>query len=400
MSKPTYPPLLEPFAALRYSDSSRLGQVLAPPYDVIDADHRARLARSNSHNIVHLILPDDPVDPYDRAARLLAQWRWDGTFQRDEEPTVTIMQQQFKTPDGSIRQRSGVFAAVSAESYEPGRVIPHERTHRGPKEDRLRLMRATRTALDSIFMLTRDADRSLAAFMAREQNREPDAIEDFEDMKILLWIVPGVRSAATLEALGQKPLYIADGHHRYETASAFCEERKKQGRLLAYIVPVSDPGLVVLPAHRVVMGESIDREELLRSIAPFTELSTGEEALCSIVWPDGQHTHLACLDQDPTTLAESNGERLAESLTISMVERHLMPALLTAAGPDAGRDYLSDRDDAILRVTSGDAAATVLVQPTDVSEVLAVSDAGGVMPPKSTYFYPKVPSGIVLWPAC
>jgi uncharacterized protein (DUF1015 family) len=400
MSKPTYLPLVEPFAALRYTDINKLGKVLAPPYDVIDADHRARLAGSHSHNIVHLILPEDPVDPYDRAARLLAQWRWDGTFQRDEEPTVTIMQQQFNLPNGVLYQRNGVFAAVAAESYEPGRVLPHERTHRGPKEDRLKLMRATRTALDSIFMLTRDVDRGLAAFMAREQKREPDAVQDFEDMKILLWVVPGVRCAAMLESLGNRPLYIADGHHRYETASAFCEERGKEGRLLACIVPISDPGLVVLPAHRVVVGEVVDREELLRSIAPFTELTSAAEALCSIVWPDGEHTHLTCLDEASAGQGGSEGEQLAERLTISMVERHLIPPLLAAAGPEAGREYLSDRDDAILRVTSGEAAAVVLVPPTDVNEVLAVSDAGGVMPPKSTYFYPKVPSGIVLWPAC
>ena len=400
MSNPTYPPLVEPFAALRYTDTRRLGQVLAPPYDVIGPERRAQLAESHSHNIVHLIVPEDPVDPYDRAARLLAQWRWDGTLRRDEEPTVTIMQQQFKTPDGAFYERNGVFAAVAAESYGPGRVLPHERTHRGPKEDRLNLMRATRTALDSIFMLTRDEDRSMAAFMAREQKREPDVIQDFEDMKILLWIIPGDRSASVLESLGQNPLYIADGHHRYETASAFCDERGMQGRLLAHIVPVSDPGLVVLPAHRVVVGEAVDREELLRSIAPFTELSTGADALCSIVWPDGGHTHLSCLDQVPTERGGSEGGQLAERLTISMVERYLIGPLLDAAGSDAAPEYFSDRDDAILRVTSGGAAAAVLVQPTDVSDVLAVSDAGGIMPPKATYFYPKVPSGIVLWPTC
>src|SRR6266852_4106389 len=256
--------LVAPFQGERFADVERLSRVIAPPYDVIDAGERTQLAALDEHNIVHVMLPEAPEGPspdarYAVAAELLAAWRKRGVLMRDPAPALYVLAQDFTLPTGDRRTRRGVFAAVAAEGYEPRRVRPHEKTHAGPKADRLALMRATATNIESIFLLAPDRDRALAKSLAAVTDDAPDATTDLNGVGIRRWIV---RDPSRIP-LPPSPLYIADGHHRYETASAYAQENPAADRVLALIVSAQDPGLAVLPTHRVIFGPGRELDRLL-----------------------------------------------------------------------------------------------------------------------------------------
>src|SRR5437667_4098943 len=214
--------LVAPFRGERYAAAERLSALIAPPYDVIDQAERARYAALAAENIVYVKLaeatpappggPDD--DRYRLAAARLATWRRTRVLRRDPQPVLYVPAQDFTLPTGERLTRRGVFAAVAAEGYEPRRIRPHERTHAGPKADRLALMRATATNIESIFLLAPDRDRALAKSLAAVTDDKPDATADLNGVGIRLWIVHNESRIAIPES----PPYIADVHHRYETA--------------------------------------------------------------------------------------------------------------------------------------------------------------------------------------
>lgn len=393
------PALVQPFHGERYAATERLSQRLAPPYDVLTATTRTAYAERSNHNIVHLTLPaGDGADRYRRAAETLAEWRRSHALIRDEEPAVYVVQQEFRTPDGKTHFRTGVVGAVHVEPYDAGRVRPHEATRAGPKEDRLALMRATEAVLEAIFLLARDESGELLRLLHAACRREPTAVADLDGTAVGLWRVAGDDGARIAAVAGADALYIADGHHRYETATAYRDEHPAAARVPGLIVPVRDPGLVVLPTHRMLSG-AVPLPEVLaevdaaaREVHPIAnpELTVplleelGEEGpACAVVLADG--TRRAWL------FGAGDGEP-----GIALVERHVMTPLVAAAGDGAAVRYTPAHAEAIAGVEAGQAAAAVLVNPTPVEEVLEVSDRGGVLPPKSTYFFPKVPSGLVL----
>jgi len=390
----------------------RLSRLIAPPYDVIDPAERARLAALDEHNIVHVMLPEAPPgrpddDRYKVAAERLASWRRKGVLTRDPEPALYVLAQDFTLPSGERRTRRGVFAAVAAEGYESRRIRPHERTHAGPKQDRLALLRATNTNIESIFLLAPDADRSLANAVAAIAQGEPDATAELNGVGIQLWIV---RDPSRFP-LPTSPLYIADGHHRYETASAYATENPAADRVLSLIVSARDTGLAVLPTHRVIFGTGRELERLL----PRWRESFDVQPVPSGVDPV---THLAALGRDRTACLVADAKRiialmlrpgtlpdrlpnLAQSaavrdLDVARIEALVVKEILGAATSTPIVRYVADAREALDAVQRGGAAAAVLLNPTRVEQVFAVADAGDVMPPKSTYFVPKVPSGLVL----
>lgn len=376
--------LIRPFIAERFAQRDRLNALVSPPYDVISPAQRAELAAKDPANIVHLILPEAPGDRYEHAARLLDAWRRTGVLERDPGPTVSILRQRFTTSDGAAHTRTGLVAAVCAEPYSCGRVRPHERTHRGPKEDRLRLVRATRTALEPLFFLSRDVEGGLDDLLRRETSRAPDGEAGLADVELSLWVVPDDRAAAALERLRSGPLYIADGHHRYETAAAYATEQREADWVMGLIVRTGDPGLVVLPTHRIIVPGQSGPSAFERIVARAGDEAPPAESDCTIIWPNGRDVPLRLrrdgADEDPL---------------VARVERALVAPFL-AVSEGGSLVYTHDEETARSRVESGGVA--VLLRPTPVEEVLAVADAGGVMPPKSTFFYPKVPSGLMLAP--
>ena len=392
----------------------RLSVLIAPPYDVIDPADRARYAALDRDNIVHVMLPEAPAgkpedDRYGVAAERLAAWRRGGVLRRDARPALYVLAQDFTLPNGERLTRRGVFAAVTAEGYEPRRIRPHEKTHAGPKADRLALMRATATNIESIFLLAPDPDRALANAVADVAQGTPDATAELNGVGIRLWIV---RNPSHFP-LPPSPLYIADGHHRYETASAYALENPSADRVLALIVSAQDPGLAVLPTHRVIFGAGRDLERLLPrwrewfDVQPFAAGRDPVSALASL-----GRDRTACLVADRSrvlvlllkpgalpdrlpSLAQSTAVR---ELDVARIESLVVKEILGAGTSTPIVRYVADAKEALQLVQQGGAAVSVLLNPTKVEQVFAVADAGDVMPPKSTYFIPKVPSGLVLRP--
>jgi len=408
--------LVAPFQGERYAAVDRLSSLIAPPYDVIDQAARARYAALAAENIVHVMLPEAPPGKpedarYGVAAERLAAWRRDGVLRRDARPTLYVLAQDFTLPTGERRTRRGVFAAVAAEGYEPRRVRPHERTHAGPKADRLALMRATATNIESIFLLAPDHDRALADAVAHASQGTPDATAELNGVGIRLWIV----HAPSPFPLPLAPLYIADGHHRYETASAYALENPggAADRVLALIVSAQDPGLAVLPTHRVIFGAGRELERMLSrwrdwfDVQPFAADRDPVAALAAL-----GRDRTACLVADRSrilalllkpgvlpdrlpSLAQSTAVR---DLDVARIESLVVKEILGAGTSTPIVRYVADAKEALGMVRHGGAAVAVLLNPTRVEQVFAVADAGDVMPPKSTYFVPKVPSGLVLRP--
>jgi len=302
-----------------------------------------------------------------------------------------------------------VFAAVKAEGYEPRRIRPHEKTHAGPKADRLALLRATATNIESIFLLAPDRDRTLANAIAAVTQANPDARAELRGVRIRLWII---RDPSPFP-IPLSPLYIADGHHRYETASAYAQENPAADRVLALIVSAQDVGLAVLPTHRVIFGAGRELERLLPRWSEWfyvKQLPAGADPVKHLASVGRDHT--ACLVADRSRILElllrpgallDRLPSLAQStavrdLDVARIESLVVKALLGAGTSTPIVRYVADAKEALTMVQHGGAAAAVLLNPTRVEQVFAVADAGDVMPPKSTYFVPKVPSGLVLRP--
>ena len=350
---------IRPFRALRYDEAvaGPLETVVAPPYDVISPEQRLAYLERSPYNVVRLTLPDSE----EQAARDLAAWRRDGVL-TEEEPAVWWLSQDYVGPDGVARTREGFAASVRVEPYETGAVVPHERTHAGPKEGRLRLLRATRTQLEPIFLLY-DADPPLA-----RPDREPDVTATEGGVTTRAWRVPD----ANVE-LGV-PLLIADGHHRYETAVDFLAEDPSATHTFAVLVSMRAPGLVIFPTHRVV--ERLGRD------AP----SGGDDPLAALRELEDERRNGAA-----AVLYRRGGA------TVVHGDAQLDTLLVESFDPQ-GVTYTPQAAEAVARVDGGEAEAAFLLRPPTIEEVWAVTSRGEVMPQKSTYFYPKLLSGLLFHP--
>lgn len=410
------PPLVAPFRGERYAATERLGALVAPPYDVISKEDRARYAASDPHNIVHLILPEASggEDRYAHAAAQLAAWRAAGVLRADAADAVYVVAQDYALPSGERRTRIGMFAAVRAEPFATQRVRPHEQTHSGPKADRLALLRATAANLESIFLIAPDTSGRLAQTLARATSRAPAARAELDGVVMRLWPVTGDAAAELSRLAGSAQLYIADGHHRYETAVAYAREAKPAAggdRVLAFIVSARDPGLTILPTHRIIFGAGREAAGLLDGwrrwfdvgrIAPcmdrierLAELGRQGTA-CIVAFPEAYDVSLVLKPGVSLDDVPGLGTPAVRALDVARIEALVVQYVLGAGKATPSLTYTPDPRAAFDAVRAGGAAAAVLLNPTKVEDVFAVADAGEVMPPKSTYFVPKVPSGLVL----
>jgi uncharacterized protein (DUF1015 family) len=402
------PELFAPFSGERYADPRSLAARLAPPYDVISPARRAELAAQDPCNIVHVDLPEAPrgEDPYREAARLLERWRADGTLVRDAEVTAYVLRTSGTFPDGSSRQRTGVFLAVAAEPFARGRVLPHERTHAGPKEDRRRLTHATGCNLSPVFLLAPDSTGALVETLAETTAREPWASCTALGSQHEVWIASGQAARRIAAAASREPAYVADGHHRFETAVLFrgeAPERWRDGatRTLSHVVSFRDPGLEILPTHRLVVGAPVTVEAFRAAAAPyFSEAPRGGKPVFTAAFAGGAEIPLIV-----RTDADLSGARdlpthpavrglavaLADAVAVGVVGASLLGQL-----PELR--YTPDAGEARDAARAGRCAFALLLPPTRLDEVRRVADAGQIMPPKSTFFAPKVPTGVVLRP--
>ncbi|MGP0102842.1 MAG: DUF1015 family protein, partial [Solirubrobacteraceae bacterium] len=261
---------VQPLRALHYDPAvvGPLADVVAPPYDVIDAGQRAALIARSPFNVVAIDLPEGEPDRYATARELFESWQLQGALVRDGEPALWAHTQDYTGPDGVARTRRGFFCRVRIEDYGPGRVRPHERTHPGPKEDRLRLTRATRANISPIFSLYSDPAGAAWKALSPTTEQPPWAdITDADGTVHRLWRVSDPAAIAAAQAAARDAeLLIADGHHRYETARVYAEEIGGEGPhryALMCLVALQDSGLTVFPTHRLVRGLTPQRREAL-----------------------------------------------------------------------------------------------------------------------------------------
>ena len=412
---------VQPLTTLRYDPAvaGPLGDLIAPPYDVIDDHMRAGLAAQSPYNIVELDLPES----YEGAARTLEQWRENGVLVREDEPAMWVLRQDYTAPDGSSRTRTGFFARVRVEDYGAGRIRPHERTHPGPREDRLRLTRATRANLSPIFSLFPDAGGAAREALDRATSEEPFAdVTDHEGTRNVLWRVADPDLVAALQgALADVELLIADGHHRYETARAYADEVGGEGDhryVLMLLVALEDPGLLVFPTHRLLTGLREDSEKQIAirdaarrdfEIEPLEDKRELEPATNGTAMAFGymdahfkQPYRMTLKDQRIADEALADMPEPYRRLDTAVLEALFLRGALGMSEDDIshlrGLDYSKDLADAIERVESGSADAGFFMRATPVEQVREVAATGEPMPPKSTYFYPKVPTGLVFNP--
>jgi uncharacterized protein (DUF1015 family) len=412
---------IQPLRTLRYDTSvaGPLGELIAPPYDVIDDGMRANLATRSEHNVVALDLPES----YEGAAETLAEWRQEGVLVQEEEPALWVLRQDYTAPDGSTRTRTGFFARVRVDEYGPGRIRPHERTHPGPKEDRLKLTRATRANLSPIFTLFPDTSGGARETLAQVTEEEPfDEATDGEGTRNVLWrVADRDRIAALQGALADAELLIADGHHRYETARVYADEIGGEGDhryVLMLLVALEDPGLLVFPTHRLLTGlkDDTDKQVAIRDTArrdfDIEELGDPHE----LEPPEGDDRvsfgymdsffkrpfRFTLKDQAIADQALAGMPEPYRRLDTAVLEAIVLRGALHMSEDDIshlrGLDYSKSLDDAIERVESGSADAGFFMRATPVEQVREVAATGESMPPKSTYFYPKVPTGLVFNP--
>lgn len=402
---------IRPLNAIHYAPGVDLDAVVAPPYDVIDDEQRAALLARSPHNVVEIDLPIGD-EPYEHAAQTLAAWLAEGVLVRDDEPAIWALTQEYTDPDGTRRTRSGFFAAVKVEDYGPGRIRPHERTHPGPKEDRLRLTRATRANLSPIFSLYSGTSAwdAIAPHLTSApfgETTDPDGTVN------RLWRVADADTITTVtSALASAELLIADGHHRYETARVYAEEQgtPEAGWVLMCLVALEDPGLSIFPTHRLVRGRGTVRYENLATTlrANFQVAEATEDDLAPP--PTDGPMQLGYLDshfQRPLRLTfvgdtPTDLQGPLADLDTAVLEQLLLKGPLELTDSDISHlhdfGYARDREQAIALVRSGAFDVAFLLRPTPVEQVRAVAAAGQSMPPKSTYFFPKVPTGLVLNP--
>jgi uncharacterized protein (DUF1015 family) len=412
---------VRPLQALHYNLSAvpSLADVVAPPYDVIDSARRAELIDRSPFNVVELDLPTSPDrgDPYAHAAETLEEWTLQGILSADREPALWALTQEYTGPEGARHTRRGLLCRVRVTEYGPGLVRPHERTQPGPKEDRLRLTEATRHNMSPIFSLhPGDAWRHVEAYTRSEPWAE---VTDDDGTTHRVWRVgePDAHRAVTAE-LAEAELLIADGHHRYETARTYADAVGGDGPhryTLMALVSLEDPGLTVFGYHRLLtnLGESAAQESLAAALRAHFDLEevplehldpAGEEGIGVFGYVDAHFRRgfrLRLKDPGSLEAAIPGTSEPYRTLDAAILETLILRDALGMSAEDVeakrGISYTASAERALASLGDGVDAA-FLMRPTPVAQVRAVAAAGETMPPKSTYFFPKLLTGIVFNP--
>lgn len=399
-------PDLRPFRGLRYAAPAvtDYSAVICPPYDVISTAERAMLAARHPANAVHVELPATYAD----AQRLFEAWQADGTLRRDDRALLYVYEQHYRLTDGRPRTARGFVCRLRLEPTAPGSAVrAHEHTMSAPKEDRFRLLSAVRANLSPVILLYEaGSDFPAGDLLAALTGAAPDiAAVDDAGIEHRLWLVDPARStqAATLLAgVARLPLTIADGHHRYQTALRFCAEVGGAGadEVMALLFETNSGGLAVLATHRLV--KAIEGNVLERAAGLFDVTADGLSAVEAVPTAPGEigvwtRTGGARLRRRERQATDSPVAGLDVSMLADALPRLVGADVdgLTAAGRIS---YTQDAGAAVAAVDAGDADAAFLLAPTPVTSVIEVAAAGEVMPPKSTFFYPKAATGLVFNP--
>ena len=434
-----------PFRGIRYvaSRGRALGQLLAPPYDLVSLEQRDELLRRSPHNVAHLTMGEDRTgdcvgrNKYTRAAEYWSAWQAEGILRGDPKPAFYPLEQTFWAPDGRQLQRRGFMAAVRLHEFREGVIVPHERTLVAPKADRLELLKTVKANLSPLLGLYRDErNATRAALEEATAAAEPVAETDSDDgVHHRLWRTDDPAITARLGAiLEPQRIFIADGHHRYETALVYRRMLEEQTPglpadgghhyILMFLCPMNDPGLFLFATHRLVSGlkdfavgpflEKLSRffrietiaEDARRPVGRAWAISklgehAGKSTTFLMVTAEDGRARIVTL-RDDVDLADAG---LPSNPTLAALDVTVLHAVvlqrLLGLSPDSQEKqenvtYVRDAGEAVNRVLSGEQQVGFLLNPTPMWQVEAVGEAGETMPQKSTLFYPRLQSGLVM----
>ena len=416
---------IRPFRGLRYNpDKVNIRTVVAPPYDVISPGYQEELYHLNPYNVVRLILGREQ-DRYKEASTCFTTWQQEGILKRDLRRALYVISQSFNHPGGATRQRYGFVAACRLEEFSSGVILPHEHTLSKPKEDRFRLMRATNANFSQVFGLYADPERTIDRILNDTMNAQPLQEVMFEKVINRMWVVEDQAAIETIaRAMKPKSILIADGHHRYETALTYRDmmRLKTPGYfgeepfdfVMMFLSSMDEEGLVILPTHRIVHSlPSFDAADLqMRLAKDFTITTVGSAGELSrtleahtrhafgVVTTGSQYVialkseHLLASLTDPAVPLE------VKEIDVTLLHSHVIGGLL-GISPRAQElkqnlDYVKDLEEAFLAVRKQKAQVAFILNPTKMEQLKNVVRAGHTMPQKSTYFYPKLLSGLVM----
>ena len=417
-----------PFRGIRYDPAAAgtsLDLLVAPPYDVISPSEQDALYAKHPANVVRLILGREE-DKYAEASRLFQDWLASGTLKAEDTPAMYVCRQTFDDPQTGrpMPERVGLVCLLKLEDYSTGRVLPHEKTLTGPKADRLELLRATEAQFESIYGLFPDPDSAVRSFIQEYDDRE--SVMERVDALIgsthkIERIADADAQAVFQELMADKTVFIADGHHRYETALTYRREVRAASLdtdaqtplpadyILVTLTAFEDEGLLVLPTHRLVrnvpaealaaLPSALTKNFTLFPSAPETidaeiaaQAASGKTAFGIVLPPGG--VHLAVLNSEPSS--SDAAERLPVTLLGLLIFNECLGIDEAMMADGSHVFYTRSLPDAVQAVASGEAQAAFLLGRPSVAEVEAVSLAGQVMPQKSTFFFPKLLSGLIM----
>ncbi|MHC4441885.1 MAG: DUF1015 domain-containing protein [Planctomycetota bacterium] len=427
-------PEITPFCGLRYNPqrfANQFSELIAPPYDVLDADDKTRLLNQHNANIVAIDLPHVPPNSagpdqvYSQAAKLLDQWQTDHTLICDHKPTIYVYHQIYEN-QGQKFIRQKFFARMRLEELGQGSVYGHENTFSGPKQDRLKLMQATKCQLSAIFALYSDPENTVSKIL-KVKGQEPDMMAELDGVTNNLWVVQDTDTVkAVQKQLADRPVYIADGHHRYGTAMIYRDKVLAENSnlpmdhparfVLMGLCAMEDPGALILPTHRVISNfGKLDNQQILAALKNGLNITPADDNITDpkqllpdnssfdlgIYTPaDGRMYKGKFTKQDIVADLEPEQSPAWQNLDLVYLHRYLIDELITqkTMGGNPPKVHCCKSIEKTIdkaRQTNGIALFT---RACTMEQLRNVSNAGNLMPQKSTFFYPKLATGMVINP--
>ena len=419
---------IRPFRGIRYNPAvvGDLQQVVSPPYDVISKQQQTLLHLQSPYNAIHLDLNQD-AERYTTAANMWHAWRQNEAVAQDQEPSLYVYTQEFTLPDGTMLRRTGILSAVQLEEFSSGVIRPHEQTFEGAKSDRLALLKACEAHLSPVFLLYARKDWSIEQVLALELTASPVIdVKDGQGSRHKVWRVTNPDLIAEVAAgLAKESFIIADGHHRLETALKYRRELLEQGgaradapcqSVLAYVTNAADEGVVILPTHRLIKDAPLPNAHNLRSVLKrdvrlslyardkaddFFAALKGAAAAGSrrigCAMAGAEHFWLLSFDERINHGSTTSAALRALDVTVLHDVKYQRFLGLTPELQKKHISYTSSDEEALQAVTAQECQAAFFLNPTPYEQVEQVCTDGETMPQKSTYFYPKLLTGLVFY---
>lgn len=416
---------IKAFRGLRFDceKAGALDKLVCPPYDIISEEQRQAYLSENEHNIIRLELPKGD-EPYKEAGKTLRNWISSGILRKENSDAVYIYEEQF-TIGGITRSFKGCIVAVRLEEFSKGIILPHEETLSKAKEDRFNLMKATNCNFSQVYSLFTDESRNITGRLDRLSSVKPELeLTDRDNVTHRLWVITDEKEISALRSdFSDKKLYIADGHHRYETAlnyRNYCRENGigngAEDYIMMMLVDMEHPGLLVLPTHRILRDLSIDPDEVIDKCEEYFHITehSGTETIESVLkkhydngdkafaYYSGENKYKLLVLRDKTAVAELLPDRSEAfcGLDVSVLHTLVLERIFGIDSENMSKQinltYVKEFGAAISAVDSGNAQCAFILNPTRVEEIKNVAAAGEKMPQKSTYFYPKLITGLVM----